>query len=51
VQCVVHAVEVVEDTGHRRDLDDLSFIVVLPEALEQVIADVFGRDRQRPRVL
>lgn len=46
MQRVVDAVEVVEEAGHRRDFDNLPFIVVLLHPLEQGIVDCMGVDGQ-----
>jgi hypothetical protein len=46
VQCVVHPIEVVEQTGHGRDLDDLSLIVMRAQSGEQLLADLVRVERQ-----
>ncbi|MBW3672371.1 MAG: hypothetical protein KY432_11955 [Acidobacteria bacterium] len=46
LQCVVDAVEVIEETGRGRDLDDLSFIVMLPQSIEQCVVDQMCIERK-----
>jgi hypothetical protein len=50
VQCVVHPIEVVEQTGHRRDLDDFPFIVMRAQPREQTLADQMRIECQLLRV-
>ena len=50
MQGVVHTVEIVEETGHGRDFDDLAFIVVPAQAREQFVVDPLRIDRELLRV-
>lgn len=50
MQGVIHAVEVIEQSGHRRKLDDLSLVIVLAQTLEHRIIDFMRVERELPRV-
>lgn len=39
LQSIVDPVEIVEQPGHRGDLDDLSLVVVRAQALEKIVVD------------
>ena len=51
MQGVIHAIEVVEQSGHRGELHDLAFIVMPAEALEQLIGERFRMERELARIL
>src|SRR3954454_9999171 len=44
LQRVVHAIEVIEQSCHRRDLHDLALVVVLPQSGEERIIDTVRID-------
>ena len=50
LQRVIHTIEVIEQPRHRRDLDDLPFVVMPAKAREQRVVDAEGVDRQLLRV-
>jgi hypothetical protein len=50
VQSVIHAIEIVEQAGHRGNLDDLSFIVVLAQTREHRIVDFVRIERELLRI-
>ena len=47
---VVDTVEIVEQAGHRRNLDDLSVVEVSAEPLEERLVDSMRIERQLPRI-
>src|SRR5690242_581734 len=47
---IIHAIEVVEHPRHRRDLDDLSLVVILTQPREHRVIDRMRVERQLLRV-
>jgi hypothetical protein len=50
LQRVIHTIEVIEQSGHRRDLDDLAFVVLPAKPREERVVDAIGVDGQLLRV-
>jgi hypothetical protein len=50
VQSIVDAVEIVEQSRHGRDLDDLTLVVVVPEPREERVVDAMRIECELPGV-